>query len=614
MLMAKMRENTKLIMVLAALAFVGLMVFEWGLDITGQSGGAFGELGRVNGVPVMYDPYMATYRNLYDQISQNQEDPITDAQTKQIEDQAWDEIVNSILIQQDLERRGIMVTDDEVIQAARFSPPPELLGNPAFLTDGQFDPAKYQQFIATADNLTLLQLEAYYRDIIPRGKLLRQVAAGVYLSKQELWESFKDVNEKAAVRYVAFDPLTRVSDDQIEISAAEVEAYYEENREDYAVPATASVISVAMTKTPLASDTAATLASAEAIRQQILDGEDFAEVAANESSDEGTAANGGDLGVFAKGRMVPAFDSAVWAAPIGRVTGPVATQFGVHLIEVTERWGQDSAQARHILLPFQRTDESEIALLAMADSLEELSEFMTLTEAAGELGLETDTVELTENFPLLPIAGQVAEGGEWAFDPEVEIGEVSPVFENRNSFYATELISVDPAGYLTLEEADNAIRQAITIEKKIQVATAEAEAFISEIRSGRSLDEVAREQGLEIRETPLFSRIEFVPGLGRQNKAVGTAFGLDVGEISDVVQASQNVFILERTGGEGADGAEFEAQVEFQRAQAIGTVRQQRFQQWLTALRDNARIVDRRAQVLNPDPDAQQQPALPGLF
>ena len=58
-MMRQMREATKPIMLLAALAFVALMVFEWGMDMSGRSGGSVGEIGSVNGQPVNYESYMA---------------------------------------------------------------------------------------------------------------------------------------------------------------------------------------------------------------------------------------------------------------------------------------------------------------------------------------------------------------------------------------------------------------------------------------------------------------------------------------------------------------------------------------------------------------------------
>ena len=615
-MMRQMRDNTKWIMILAFLAFGGLIFFEWGMDITGQTAssmGVYGELGRVNGTPVTYDAYMASYRYIYDQVQSSQEEPVTSVQNTEIEDQAWDEVVNAILVQQELRRRGIVVTDEEVVNAARFNPPPDFASSPAFQTDGQFDIAKYQQFVAGATPEQLMGLEAYYRDVIPRGKLARQISSGVHVSDAELWGDYRNENERASVRYVGLDPLIRVSDDQIETTADEVSRHYSDNREDYAVPTTASVISVALPKVPTPADTAAVEQRVADLREAILGGEEFAELAREESSDEGTAPAGGDLGVFAKGSMVQAFDSAVFAARLDRVTEPVRTQFGLHLIEVSQRWGQDSAQARHILLPFERTDESEFDLLEMADTLEELGESMPLAEAAAALGFEADTLEMTESFPLIPGAGQVPEGGEWIFDPETAPGDVSPVFENRGAFYALELVSVDLGGYLTEVEAETAIRQTLGVQKKVAAAMEEAQELSDEVRGGRPLDEVAREMGLEVQEAGPFARSEFVPGLGFRTAAVGVAFGLEVGEVSNAVEANQNAFVVEKTGWEAADSLAWVDQVDAQRSQVVAAVRNQRLTQWIDGLRESAQIVDRREEVLAP-PDETQQTGLPPIF
>ena len=143
-MMRQMRENTKWIMLVTAIAFVALMVFEWGMDITGRSGVSVGEIGSVNGTPVSWEQYQLVYRNLYDQVSRSQTDPVSSAQNKEIEDAAWTEIVDQILIQEELGRRGVRVTDQEIREAARFSPPPELMADPLFQTEGQFDIQKYQ--------------------------------------------------------------------------------------------------------------------------------------------------------------------------------------------------------------------------------------------------------------------------------------------------------------------------------------------------------------------------------------------------------------------------------------------------------------------------------------
>lgn len=74
----------------------------------------------------------------------------------------------------------------------------------------------------------------------------------------------------------------------------------------------------------------------EALKTQIAGGADFADVAKEHSSCP-SSANGGDLGSFGPGQMVPEFDTVVFSAPVNEVQGPVKTQFGYHLLEVTSR-------------------------------------------------------------------------------------------------------------------------------------------------------------------------------------------------------------------------------------------------------------------------------------
>jgi peptidyl-prolyl cis-trans isomerase C len=72
------------------------------------------------------------------------------------------------------------------------------------------------------------------------------------------------------------------------------------------------------------------------LKQQILDGTDFAEVAREHSSCP-SGKNGGDLGQFGPGQMVKEFDEVVFSGEVNQVHGPVKTQFGYHLLEITER-------------------------------------------------------------------------------------------------------------------------------------------------------------------------------------------------------------------------------------------------------------------------------------
>jgi parvulin-like peptidyl-prolyl isomerase len=121
------------------------------------------------------------------------------------------------------------------------------------------------------------------------------------------------------------EQVTEALGQEIEITDAEVEEYYEQNQARYGPTAIARHI----------------LTEDEDTAQQAMDrlenGEDFADVAEDVSTDPGSAQQGGELGPLTQGQTVPEFDEAVFSAPVGEVVGPIETDFGFHILEVTER-------------------------------------------------------------------------------------------------------------------------------------------------------------------------------------------------------------------------------------------------------------------------------------
>jgi peptidyl-prolyl cis-trans isomerase D len=543
-------------------------------------------------------------------VQSQQEELIGTQQNTEIEDQAFENVVTQILINQELRRRGITVTDQEISEAAQFSPPDYL--QPQFAdANGGLDLTAYQAFLATLPPEQLIVLEAYYREVIPRTKLLRQISTGIYIPDAELWRQWRDQNETAEIRYVPLNPATRYADADYPVTDAQVQAYYRDNQDEFAVPARASVRYTTIDKTPTPADTAASRQRADSIRQAIAGGEDFAEVARATSSDQASAVNGGDMGVIRRNQMIASLDSAIFAGN-GLLPQPVQTGFGIHIVDVMERWGSDSARVRHILLPVARTDESEIALFQRADSLEDLAEGMSLEQAARGVGLTVQTADITQDFPFLAGVGQISEGADWVFE-EASVGDVSPVFETSTAFYALEVVSSAPEGVLEIEQARAAIEETLRFDQKLQRAREEAQQVVDRARAGTPLLNVASEMGLEARTAGPFSRNDFVPGLGRQNAVVGAAFGLPIGEVSGVIGTDTNQYVIEVLARTPADSTAWTAQLPQQRAQAVAAAQQQRLTEWVEALRASARVVDRRDEVLVPlDEDA--PPQLPLFF
>ncbi|HUG41987.1 MAG TPA: SurA N-terminal domain-containing protein [Longimicrobiales bacterium] len=601
-MMQQMRENTKWIMLVTALAFVALMVFEWGMDMSGGSAAQFtgGELGSVNGEAITYQEFSQVYRTLYEQRQQERESPVTTAENREIEDEAWNQLIMDRLIRQELRRRGIRVTDEEIRQAARYAPPPEFYQYEMFQTDGQFDLTKYHQFLGSpaADADLLRDLESYYRRVLPRTKLFQQVGAAVVVTDGELWRLYRERNETATVRYVGIDPRQVVSDAEITVADREIAGYYSGNRQNFERPARAEVRVVSIDKAPTAADTAATLERARAVRQEILGGADFGEVAGRESADEGSAPQGGALGTVRRtAQMEQPFEDAVWRAPIGEVTEPVQTRFGYHLIRVDRRT-EEEAEVSHILIPVERTLESEDGMLARVDSLESMVERMSLEAAAEAIGASVRTTELNRVLPTLPGVGSVSEGADWVFDERPAPGEVSAVFENDRRFYVLELVEREEARTLTLEEATPSIRTILMNQKKRERARDIGRQVVDQLRGGARLDAAAQAAGLTVREAGPFTRLDFVPGIGSANAAIGASFGLEVGETSGLIETTDAFYVVEVRGRTEADRAAWESQKAGQRQQVAAALQNQRLTLFVEALRKQADIDDERDRVL----------------
>jgi hypothetical protein len=175
-----------------------------------------------------------------------------------------------------------------------------------------------------------------------------------------------------------------------------------------------------------------------------------------------------------------------------------------------------------------------------------------------------------------------------------------------------ELVSAEPEGVLPLEEARAGVEATLLLERQMERSREDARAALQRIRAGEVFVNVASDLGLEVRSAGPFARTDFVPGIGRQNAAVGAAFGLaEVGEVSDAVSTPTNTYLIELVQRTPADSLAWRAQIPAQRETVVATLQQQRVQEWITALRDVARVVDRRDVVLQPqDPDAVQMPLI----
>lgn len=590
------------IMVVTVSFFVWLV---WDLSGLGSGTGsifASQSIGKVNGESVDIRMFDQRVQNVTQEQQQRGAAMGLD-QVQEIRDRVWDETVRAILLRDEYAKRNLTVSDDEVAEAIRNIPLPEIQQVATFQTNGQFDLEKYQRWLASAEGQQFVPgLEAQYRDQLLQAKLFRSVVADVFVSDAGLWERYRDEREQVKVGMVRIDPQVNVNDQSGAPTASEVEAYYNQHKDEFKRTRSAFLSFVYVSRVTNAADSAAALARAQAVRAEIVGGAPFDEVARRESSDSSSAANGGDLGELKKDGVVAQFGDAAMKLPLNTVSEPVLSPFGYHIIKVESRTA-DAFKSRHVLIPIEVVGDHRDRLDAVADSLETLAaeqlDAIALDTAARALNLPIRQVgPVSEGSRVfVPEAGQVPDAGVWAF--QAKAGEHSPVIEAPTGFFVFRLDSLTKEGIPALASVKAEVEAKVRLQKKRQEAERLAESLAKQVAGGTALADAAKTMGFEYRELGPFARL--TAPLGSPN-LIGAAFGLGKGQISRPLSTEDGnsdpaIYLFQGIDRVSADSADFVKNLASIRQQALQAAKRSRVQAYLTALRESAKVVDRRGEV-----------------
>jgi peptidyl-prolyl cis-trans isomerase D len=594
--------------VLYVLTFAFFIWLVW--DLSGLGGGSGTSIftqttvGKINGQTVDVRNFDQRVQNAITEQQQRGGSTSGLDQVTEIRDRVWDQTVQEVLLRGEYDRRGLRVSDEEIADAIRNVPLPEVQQLPDLQTNGKFDPEKYHRWLASSVGQSIIPgLEAQYREQLLQAKLFRSVVADVFLSDAALWERYRDEREQVKIGLARIDANAHVSDQAAPVTAQEAEAYFNQHKDEFKRTNAAYLSYVALPRRPDASDSAAALARVRGLKDEIDKGAPFEEVAKRESSDSVSGPNGGSLGELNKSQVVAEFATAALALPLNTVSEPVATQFGYHLIKVESRKGE-TFTARHILVPIEITGAHRDQLDRLADTLETLAadkpDPAALDTAARALKLTVRTVGPVAQGSRVsvPEGGPVPDAGVWAF--EAKRGEQSAVIEGAEHYFVFRLDSLVEEGIPSFAEARPAVEARVRAAKKLVEARKLGEKLGQQVAAGTPLEQGAKTLGFEYRELGPFARLTApinAPGV------IGAAFGLKQGTVSapiensDPAQNDHSVYLIQVLSRTPADSAEFTKNLGAIREQALQAARRSRVQAYMTALRDEAKIVDNRKDI-----------------
>jgi peptidyl-prolyl cis-trans isomerase D len=599
--------------------------------LTTKGEGMPGEaVASVGGLPVSVGEFQRTYyrqRQIYDRLYQGRLDENMLRQLG-LEEQVFQGLVTDRLVELEAKRLGVTVSDGALARAIATSPEfqsgGQFVGTDEIrrilelqgLSEEDFERSLRRQLlralVGTAVTVSEAETEREFRRRTEQVKLEYVLAdaarfeAGVQPAESDIaarFEAKKDayrVPEKRVVSYVLLDRATLQP--QVTVTDRELEIYYQDHREEFRQEEEACASHILVKVRAGDAGEGHPEAEAQAIAQGLLDqvkgGEDFAALAKAKSEDPGSAPNGGDLGCFPPGRMVPEFDDAVFALQPGQVSDLVKTSFGYHIIRLASRrestvlpLAQVKERIRASVTEAKVRNLGEQKAQAMAEAL---GRGRSLEEAAKAQGLavqKSAPFARGETPPVLASPVLVAR-----------VFEMKPGQAEKEGFALPEgaafisLLEVQPARMPSLAEVRDKVRADLVSE----AAFAKARAVAADVKAKSEklgLEKAAAAAGLVRKETPaLTGRGQALGDLGTGAALEEAAFSLPEKAMSDPVRTAAGWAVLRVLEKKPFDPAEFEKQKGTIAASLRQQKQQELFQAFVVAARDRYQITrDARA-------------------
>ena len=617
------RDNLKYlswVLWLVIVVFVLFVFVDFGATVPTGSTIPTAAAASVGDIDVTYGEYERSYRQAEDTYRQIYGDQFNRelAQQMGLPLQVLDSLVADKILLQEADRMGLRVTDEEVRQA--------ILEFPAFqaTTGGFIGEESYRQTLRSS-GYTVDSFEQMIRTQL-LGQMVRDVlSANLFVSDEDVLASYKDQIEQAKIRFVQLPSSSMAS--EVISSPEEIEAYFDEHKEELRIPERRVVDYLLLDQNALrdtielsddelfeyyeanpeeftqeeqvrarhillqvGGDRTEQQAEEQmlAIRDRLEAGEDFATVATELSDDPGSKAQGGDLGFFGRGQMIGEFEEAAFSAVPGEVVGPVKTNFGYHLIQVEERrdagrssFAEAQEQIRSLLLNQRSQDLAESTATELAERIDK--EVLTTPEALQQLAdTETGVTFLTtpafgreDNVPGI---GRGTGFSLTAF--ELVQDEISEPVRAAAGWVILRMAEVQEPRIPTLDEVRDVVGSSVRQDKQMQLATARMVEARQKLDDGSSLDEVAEELELVVRESGQFGRGGSVAGLGNNPEVASAALALKVGDFAGPLRHENQVLLFEVLERQRFDPQEFETQ----RQETRETVRSERLNQLLASL------------------------------
>jgi len=509
----------KLILILITVPFA-----LFGIDAYLKNAGSGASVAKVDGDKISIQEYRNAMQSLRDRMQREGSKDLAALDSPAVKQSVLDRLINTRVLNAEVIDRKFKISNEQLTQF--------IIGLPEFQQGGKFSQEVYDKLLSQ-NQMTPSQFENKMR-----GELLveqvRDGIPGLAFTSSAVEESVLKVEHQQREVTVA-EIKSKDFISQVKVDPAEVKAYYEKHKDKFKVPEQVKLEFVMLSANNLipqmqvtdeeskkfyqenaskfqgdeqrrashiligfgASPTPASKAEAKKKAEQVLaevkkNPTKFADLAKKYSQDPGSGEKGGDLGLFARGAMVKPFEDAAYSMKVGDVSGLVESQFGYHIIKLTEIAGK--GQGYDALKPQIRAELMyQKALAKFSEEAENFSSMVYEQSTSLQPAADTFHVPVQKSEWL-----SYADGAKFfksdklmtlVFTDEVlkDKRNTEAVEVSSNTLVAARVVDYKPSAPRSFDEVKAGIEDFLKIEKATKLAIDKGAAALADLKAGKAV-------------------------------------------------------------------------------------------------------------------------------
>jgi peptidyl-prolyl cis-trans isomerase D len=533
-----------------------------------------------------------------------------------IPQQVLEQMIQQSLLSQKAKDMGIAASDEEVGEKIRS----------LFQRDGQFIGFQEYRRILEYNRTSVGQFENSLKQEIILNKLIRLLTAGIAFTPDELGENYKKQNETAKIEYILLEE-SKVPFDQ-PISDEDIQAYFEKNRDKYALPERREGNYVFISTDDLKKEIQVSDSDSEKYYQDNLDqfkepervrvsriflasanqgitggpqeaqdildriakGEDFGALAKAHSQDE-KAATGGDWGYDDWRRLSAQEIEEIGKLSAGQVSGSIERPDGMAILKVTDKEPAKTQPLEQVRERIKGILEDQKARDLAGDQISRLEKSArrekSLDVAAQKADLKPKSTGLLKQGQALGDIDPAGSFSQALF--ELKDNEISAPIYTFGGTGIVELEKIEPPRPAQLEEVRTEVERDLRQARKKELALQKLREARSKLE-GKNWEELAPKLDLDLKTINEHKREQYLATIGESPEIDRLAFTLPINQVSEPIEYSGGYALLRVLDRKEASREEFEKNKETEINNLLETKKNRFLQAYLDKLRDEKQV------------------------